>query len=168
MAETMKEQLLRYLNNSYASELGGVASMKDLAAETTDPEVKQVVQQYMTLAQSHADRVSARILALGGDKSEPKGIVNEVLGKASHLANILHNKEDKQTQDTIKMQAYAQFEVGAYTSLEAYSNAIGDYETAQLAQSLIADEKQMADRLLGLIPQLAAAAVSNASDAPGA
>ena len=165
MAETKVEQSLRYLQNSHASELGGVESMKDLAGETTDPEVKQVMEQYMALAQSHADRVGARISALGGDVSQPKSAVNSILAKTSHLANILHNKEDKQTQDTIKMASYAYFEVGAYTSLEAYSKAIGDTETAQLAQSLISDEKQMGERLLGLIPQLAAAAVSNASNA---
>ena len=165
MAETMKEQSLRYLNNSYASEIGGIESMKDLAAETTHSDAKAVVEQYITMSQSHADRVSARILALGGDKSEPKGVVNSILAKTSHLANILHNKDDKQTQDMIKMHAFAHFEVGAYTSLEAYSKAIGDTETAQLAQSLISDEKQMAERLLALITPLAAAAVSNASDA---
>ena len=159
MAEDTKAQLLRYLNDSYAAEVGGIASLRDLAAETTDAELKQVVEAHIVVTQSQADRVSARILALGGDKSEPKGIVNSLLAKASGAANMFHSKEDKQTQDTIKAYAFEHFEIGAYTSLHAYASAIGDTETAQLAQTIIGEEKLAADKLLPLIPQLAVAAI---------
>lgn len=159
MAEDTKAQLLRYLNDSYAAEVGGMASLRDLAAETTDAELKQVVNDHIVVTQSQADRISARILALGGDKSEPKGIVNSLLAKASGAANIFHSKEDKQTQDTIKAYAFEYFEVGAYTSLQAFAKAIGDTETAQLAQTIMGEEKLAGDKLLSLIPQLAVMAV---------
>lgn len=165
MAEDTKAQLLRYLNDSYAAEVGGIASLRDLAAETTDAELKQVVEDHIVVTQSQADRVSARILALGGDKSEPKGILNSVLAKTSSALNIFHSKEDKQTQDTIKAYAFEHFEIGAYTSLHAYAHAIGDTETAQLAETIIGEEKLAGDRLQRLIPQLAVASVGNATDA---
>ncbi len=165
MAEDTKAQLLRYLNDSYAAEVGGVASLRDLAAETTDADVKQAVEQHITVTQSQADRVSARILALGGDKSEPKGILNQFLAKASGAVNIFHSKEDKQTQDLIKAYAFEHFEIGAYTSLHAYANAIGDAETAQLAQTIIGEEKSAAEQFQRLIPQLAVASVGNAVNA---
>ena len=164
MAEDVKEQLLRYLNDSYAAEVGGMASLKDLAAETTNVDLRQVVEEHITVTQSQADRISARILALGGDKSEPKGILNQVLAKTSGVLNAFHNKDDKQTQDTIKAYAFEHFEVGSYTSLKSYANAIGDHETAQLAETIIGEEQLAAERLLRLIPQLAMASVGNASD----
>lgn len=165
MAEDTKAQVLRYLNDSYAAEVGGIASLKDLAAETTDADVKQAVEQHITVTQSQADRVSARILALGGDKSEPKGFLNQFLAKTSSALNIFHSKEDKQTQDLIKAYAFEHFEIGAYTSLHAYAGAIGDTETAQLAQTIIGEEQTAAERFQHLIPQLAVAAIGNASDA---
>ena len=64
------------------------------------------------MTQSQADRIAARILALGGDKSEPKGLLNEILAKGSGLLNAFHNKEDKQTQDTIKAYSFEHFEIG--------------------------------------------------------
>lgn len=164
MAEDVKGQLLRYLNDSYAAEVGGMASLRDLAAETTDADVRQVVEQHITVTQSQADRVSARILALGGDKSEPKGIFNQVMAKTSGLLNVFHSKEDKQTQDLIKAYAFEHFEIGAYTSLKAYAGAIGDHETAQLADTIIAEEQLAAERLQRLIPQLAVTSVNNATD----
>jgi ferritin-like metal-binding protein YciE len=157
--------VIRYLNDSYAAEVGGIASLRDLAAETTDSDVKQAVEQHITVTQSQADRLTARILALGGDKSEPKGILNQVLAKTSGLLNVFHSKEDKQTQDLIKAYAFEHFEIGAYTSLHAYANAIGDHETAQLAQTIIGEEQLAAERFQRLIPRLAVASVGNATNA---
>jgi len=165
MAEDTKAQVLRYLNDSYAAEVGGVASLRDLAAETTDSDVKQAVEQHITVTQSQADRVAARILALGGDKSEPKGVLNQFLAKTSGVLNIFHSKEDKQTQDLIKAYAFEHFEIGAYTSLHAYANAVGDHETARLAETIIGEEHTAAERFKGLIPQLAVSSVGNATNA---
>ncbi len=161
MAEDAKGQLLRYLNDAYAAEVGGMASMKDLATLATNTELKQALEDHIAVTQSQADRVSARILALGGDKSEPKGILNETLAKASGLINAFHSHEDKQTQDTIKAYSFEHFEIGAYTSLNAFASGIGDQETARLAETIIGEEKTAADRLLRVIPQLAVAALSN-------
>ena len=70
------------------------------------------------------------------------------------MLNIGHSHEDKQTQDTIKAYAFEHFEIGAYTSLKAYADAIGDHETAQLAQTIIGEEQLAAERLQRLIPQI--------------
>ncbi len=81
------------------------------------------------------------------------------------MLNAFHNQEDKQTQDTIKAYSFEHFEIGAYTSLKAYADAIGDYETAQLADTIIGEEQLAAERLQRIIPQLATAAVKNATGA---
>ena len=128
------------------------------------PILKQAVEEHITVTQSQADRITARILALGGDKSEPKGLLNEVMAKGSGLLNIFHSEEDKQTQDTIKAYSFEHFEIGAYTSLKAFADAIGDHETAQLAETIIGEEQLAAERLLRLIPQLATSALKNSSN----
>ena len=165
MAEDVKKQLLRYLNDSYAAEVGGKASLTDLAALATDAALKQAVEEHITVTQSQADRIAARILALGGDKSEPKGLLNEVLAKASGIVNAFHSHEDKQTQDTIKAYSFEHFEIGAYTSLKAFADSIGDHETAQLADTIIGEEQLAAERLLRLVPQLATSALKNSAGA---
>ncbi len=168
MAEDVKEQLLRYLNDAYAVEVGAVSSLKDLAASASDPDVKQAVTEHIAVTQSQADRVSARILALGGDKSEPKGLLNTIIGKGSDLLNVFHSHEDKQTQDVIKAYSLEHFEVGMYTSLKAYADAIGDYETAQLAGTIIGEEQLAGERLGRLIPQVATASLKNTTGTPAA
>ena len=165
MAEDTKDRIIRYLQDAHAAEVGGAASLKDIVAEATDPDLKAAAQQHLTETESQASRLEARLTALGGKANDGKGILNTILGKGSDLLNIFHDKEDKQTQDTIKAYALENFEVGMYTSLHAYAEAVGDSETAALAKSIMGEEQQTAEKLLRLIPQVATYAVNKTADA---
>ncbi len=164
MAEDIKERVLRYLNDAHAVEVGAVGSLQDLAAEATNADLRAAVQEHLTQTQSQADRLEARIKALGGDKAQGKGLLNTLIGKGSDLLNAFHDKEDKQTQDTIKAYALEHFEVGMYTSLKAFADSVGDTETAQLADTILNEEQLAGERLLRLIPQIAKAAVGNTTN----
>ncbi len=161
MAEDVKEQLLRYLSDAHAAEVGGLASLKDLVEGTSDDNVRQVIAEHITVTQSQIERLEARIQALGGSKSEGKGLLNTIIGKGSDLLNIFHSHEDKQTQDLIKAYSLEHFEVGMYMSLEAYADAIGDTETARLTTAFIAEEQMAAERVSRLIPEVATSALKN-------
>jgi len=160
MAENATERVLRYLTDAHAAETGGLQSLQDLANQATDPDVRAVVTQHITVTQSQIDRLHARIGALGGKDSGGKNILNSVIAKGSNLVNAFHDTDDKQTQDVIKAYSFEHFEVGTYTSLQAYASAVGDTQTAQLAASIIQEENQAAENLFRLIPQVAVAAVS--------
>lgn len=140
MAEDVNEQLLRYLNDAYAVEVWAISSLRDLSEAAMDTDVRQAVTEHLAVTQSQADRLSARLLALGGDKSEPKGFLNSIIGKGSDLLNVFHSHEDKQAQDVIQAYSLQHFEVVMYTSLKACADAIGDHETAQLADTIIGEE----------------------------
>ena len=159
MAEETKDKTVRYLNDAYAAESGGASEIQQVSKDATDADVKATLNDHATQARIHADLINARIQSLGGDKSEAKSGFNTLIGKASHLANIFHDDSDKQTQDVIKLLSLAHFRAGAYSSLNAYSKAVGDAETADLAQSLMQEDLKGADQLLTLIPGLAVAAV---------
>lgn len=165
MAENAKERIIRYLTDAHAAEIGGVQSLKDIAAETNDDAVRMAVQEHATQTQSQADRLEARLTALGGKPSGIKAAFNSLIGKGSDLTNAFHDEEDKQTQDVIKAYALEHFEVGFYTSLHAYADGVGDHETAQLAKTIMGEEQLAGERLLRLIPQLALRAVAKTDGA---
>ncbi len=160
MAENATERVLRYLTDAHAAETGGLASLQDLANQATDPDVRAVVTEHISVTQSQIDRLHARIGVLGGHDAGGKNILNSVLAKGSNLVNAFHDTADKQTQDVIKAYSFEHFEVGTYTSLQAYASAVGDTETAQLAATIIQEETLAAEKLFRLIPQVAVAAVS--------
>jgi ferritin-like metal-binding protein YciE len=166
--ENKNERLLRYLNDAYATEVGGLMALKDLLLVVADqPEIKAAVEQHIAVTETQAERLTNRILNLGGDKSEPKAIVNSVLAKGSSFLNIFHNKQDKMTQDLIKAYAFERFEIGSYLALRTYAESIGDQETALLAAQIIDEERTASDMLERFIPAASVQAAMGTSDMNG-
>lgn len=161
MAEDVKDRIVRYLQDAHAAEDGALSSLKDIAAEATNADFKTAVEEHAAVTQSQADRLATRLAALGGDKSHGKSLINSIIAKGSDLLNIFHDKEDKQTQDAIKLYALENFEVATYTALKAFADSVGDYETAQLADTILAEEQLAAERILRVVPQIAKSAVAN-------
>ena len=164
MPEDATHRIVRYLNDLYASEMGGLVSLNDLANTATDPDVKSAATAHIGVTENHVERIKSRITALGGDTSSSKAFVNTTIAKGSHYANAFHDAADKQTQDVIKAYAYEHFEIGAYTSLYTFASAVGDSITAQLAQDMIVDEREAAVQMERLIPQVAALALKDTSN----
>jgi ferritin-like metal-binding protein YciE len=165
MAEDVKERIIRYLQDTHAAEEGAIGSLRDIAAEATNANFKASVEEHLTVTQSQAKRLEDRIHALGSDKATGKSLINSLIAKGSDLLNIFHDREDKQTQDAIKLFALENFEIATYTSLKAFADAAGDYETAQLADSILAEEQLAAERILRVIPELAQSALGRATTA---
>ena len=164
MAETSKQRLLRYLVDAHASELGEKASLKDTADQSLDSEVTAALQQHIETTQAHADMLEQRIEALGGKTSGIKGAVDQLIARGSNFTNAFHDDQDKQTQDLIKLFSLQKFGVATYTSLQAFAQAVSDTDTAEMANTLLEDEKKAADEFEQLIPQLAVASVNRTTD----
>ncbi|MDX1931208.1 MAG: DUF892 family protein [Capsulimonadales bacterium] len=160
MAEDAREKLIRYLNDTHAAEEAAIPSMEAIRDEAIDADLKRAIEQHIAVTRSQADRLEARIHALGGTVNRAKSLVNTVIGVGSHLVNLFHDKEDKQTQDLIKATALEQFEVSTYAALETYAESVGDSETARLAREIGAEEEQARQTLARLVPQVAAYALN--------
>jgi ferritin-like metal-binding protein YciE len=165
MAEGAVERVIRYLEDAHAAEDGALATMRDVAAEATDPDFKAAMEEHINVTQTQAERLEARIHALGGKIQGGKSLINSLIAKGSDLLNVFHDKSDKQTQDAIKAYGLEHFEIAMYTSMKAFADSVGDYETAQLADTIMAEEQLAGERLLRLIPQLARSAVNQTTDA---
>jgi ferritin-like metal-binding protein YciE len=159
--ENSQERLLRYLEDAWAIEKALVGSLKDMADATEDPRVSALFLEHAQVTHDQEERLEARIRALGSDVNRAKGVVNTVLGKMSELANMFHDEEDKTTQNLIKGFATENFETGMYEALRAYASAIGDTETATLAQELMQQEKEAAQKVWALIASAAVRPLEN-------
>jgi ferritin-like metal-binding protein YciE len=155
MPEDTRHRLLRYLNDAHAMEVGGLTALQDSADRTADPEARSLFNELSGIARTQIDRLAARIESLGGNVAVNKSLFNSMLAKGHRLTNAFHDQADKDTQEVIKAAGMSWLEVGAYTSLSAYSRAIGDEQTATLGDTLAEEERLAADRLNRLIPRLA-------------
>jgi len=155
MQEDTQKRMVRYLNDALATETGGLVALQDIGSRATDPGVKQTMIELSAVATSQIERLTQRILSHGGSVAAQKGVLNSALAKGHRLQNAFHDQADKETQDVIKAYTASYAEIGMYTSMVAYARAIGDTETASLAETLIEEERRAGDRLQPLISRLA-------------
>ena len=165
MAETPQGRLIRYIQDAHAAEVGGVTVMNDFIAEIDNPQVKALFQQHVVETQSQAQRLEQRLTELGSGTSDGKGLLNKLMGKGSDLLQSFHDEYDKTTQDLIKGYATENLEMGMYSSLASYAEAVGDTQTAQLALQILAEEKATAEKLFPMIAITAKAALANTTAA---
>jgi ferritin-like metal-binding protein YciE len=149
------DRLIRYIQDAHAAEVGIANMLEEAINGANNLQVKTTLQEHLDVTRVQAQRLEARLHALGGETSGGKGFLNSLMGKVSDLLNIGHDDYDKTTQDLIKGFATEHLEIGMYTSLEAFATAMGDTETASLARQLIQEEKDAADKVYPLIALVA-------------
>jgi ferritin-like metal-binding protein YciE len=149
--ETPNDRLIRYLQDAHAAEVGIIDVLKDFVDEVGSGEIRSAFQEHLTVTQSQAQRLEQRLNALGSKPSGGKGFLNTLMGKVSDMIQGAHDEYDKATQDLIKAYATEHLEIGMYTALEAYSEQLGDQETAALAREIKAEEKQAAETVFPMI-----------------
>ncbi len=149
--ESVRDRLVRYLDDAWAVEKALVGMLKDMAAEVDDPEVRAMFEEHSRMTHDQEENLEARIRALGEEPSGSKGFFNMLMGKIGDMMQGAHDPYDKTTQDLVKSFAVENFEMGMYQALEAYANAIGDAETAQLARQHFEQESNTASRIWPLI-----------------
>lgn len=163
--ENAQEKLVRYIQDAHAAEVGITKVLEDFIDEIDDQNIRSAFQEHLTVTESQADRLAQRLQSLGAKPSDGKGIVNTLLAKIGDLMHASHDEYDKKTQDLIKAYATEHLEIGMYTSLAAYANAIGDHETARLAEQIMQEEKQAADKVFPMIGPAATSALNAAAGA---
>lgn len=167
MSEDVKHRTIRYLQDAHAAETGIDEVLKGFIDDTDDPTIKAVFTEHAALTRNQAQRIEARLRALGGEPSGGKGFFNMLAAKASEIMHGAHDEYDKNTQNLIKAYSTEHLERGMYESLIAWSTAIGDTETAELGRQIQAEEVATAEKLFPLIQQYAQTALANTTTAQG-
>ena len=158
--ETPNDRLIRYVQDAHAAEVGIIDVLKDFADEVDNSEIRSAFQEHLTVTQSQAQRLEQRLNAMGSKPSGGKSFLNTMMAKVTDVMHAAHDEYDKATQDLIKAYATENLEIGMYTALEAYSEQLGDQETAALARQIKAEEKQAAETVFSMIPTAAKTALS--------
>jgi ferritin-like metal-binding protein YciE len=129
---------------------------------------RTALEQHLSQTRDHAARVDERLRALGDGRSPLAavvGAVGSIAGQALALGktplDLLRGSsgEEKVLKNAKDAYASEALEIATYTAIERLAGAVGDTETAKLAESIRADEEKMLDRVLREIPKLTDAVV---------
>jgi ferritin-like metal-binding protein YciE len=165
---TSDQKVLQYLNEARAMELSLVRVLQSQIAMTPHGSYRVGLERHLVETRDHAERVGIRLEELGhrGDPlTAAVGVVETVIGQALAIGkapfDMLRGSggEEKVLKNAKDACATEALEIATYTALERLARSVGDDTTAQLAQSIRADEERMLARVLREIPKLTDAVV---------
>jgi ferritin-like metal-binding protein YciE len=165
---TSQQKIVQYLSEARASEHALVRVLQSQIAMTPSGSYRSALDTHLGETRRHAQRVSDRLESLDHGSNPLMVVVGfweDVVGQAVALSkapfDLLRGsggeeKVLKNAKDTCATEA---LEIATYTAIERLARSVGDDETADLAQRILADEEKMLARVLREIPQLTDAVV---------
>lgn len=163
-------KLTQYLGEALGNEKRLETALQAHISMTTRAPYKRRLRSHLTETRQHARELSRRIKQLGGPREAVPGPIGDAAGavlggahKATALAQgPLHalrgtGEEERQLKNAKTEYAEEAQEIGMYSAIETLAVAVGDKDTAQLARSILRDERRMLTYLEREIPRLTVA-----------
>ena len=163
MSKQQQQKIVQYLNEAHATELALVRELQAQIAMTPKGGYRNGLEQHLEETRQHSRRIEERLGELGQGSNPLQlgvGVVQTVAGQALALAkaplNVVRGSggEEKVLKNAKDACASEALEIATYTSLARLARVAGDRRTERLAESVLADEQRMLDRVLGEIPGL--------------
>lgn len=153
---TKREQLIAWLGDAHAMEVGIVSTLeKHIADAKGQPKVVAALKKHLSETKKHATTLKQALASLGG--SHP--VIREGISKAVNLVAGLATSAagDTPVKNAIADFATEHFEIACYQSLIQTATEVGETKIAQSCQGILREEETMAKTLKGLFPQINAA-----------
>ena len=158
-----QQKVVQYLSEARASENALVRTLQSQIAMTPRGSYRSALGKHLDETQGHAQQVADRLHALDGGENPIAAVVGfweDVIGQALALSktplDLLRGSggEEKVLKNAKDACATEALEIATYTAIERLARAVGDDDTADLAQRIRADEERMLQRIMREIPTL--------------
>jgi ferritin-like metal-binding protein YciE len=143
MAKTQQEFLVAWLNDAHATEKALTRVLENQVADTEDyPQVQARIQQHLEETRRHAELVEGCLQRMGESPSTTKDLLGNMMGFFQSLVPAA--AKDDLIKHTLANAAAEHFEIASYKALILAAREVGDEETAQVCESILRDEEEMA------------------------
>jgi ferritin-like metal-binding protein YciE len=163
-----EKKVVQYLSEARASEDALVRVLQSQIAMTPSGSYRSALEKHLDETKGHAWKVAERLRALDRG-SNPilavAGFWEDLIGQALAFSktplDLLRGSggEEKVLKNAKDACASEALEIATYTAIERLARAVGDDETADLAQRILVDEERMLQRIIREIPKLTDAVV---------
>ncbi|HZT16401.1 MAG TPA: DUF892 family protein [Gaiellaceae bacterium] len=155
--DDLSSLLPRYLADAHAIEEQAIALLERAPAIVHEPAIESVFSDHLAESRDHAELVQARLQAIGGARSSLKDAAMR-LG-ALNWGTFFQGHPDTTGKLTAFAYAFEHLEIGGYEELRRVAERAGDHETAQLAETILAQERAAATSLAGVFDAAANASL---------
>jgi ferritin-like metal-binding protein YciE len=146
MMENQHDTLTTWLKDAYAMEQGIVEILERQLGQMDDmPDAKEKILQHLELTKTQAERVRACVERLGEDISRVKSGLANFLGAVQGMSTWM--ADDKLVKNAMANYAIEHFEIAAYRINAAAAREMGFEDIANVCETIIAEEQDMANWL---------------------
>ena len=155
MQQDGRELILHWLRDAHAMENQSVQMLENqLPSLASFPEFHASVERHAVLSQEQRNRLAARITELGQAPSAMRDGLALVVGFAAPI--MIGVLPDNAARSAVANYAFEHLEIGTYRGLIGLAERAGDRATRMLAESILAQELEMAGWLEANLPRIAA------------
>ena len=163
MTKQQEQKIVQYLNEAHGAELALVRQLQAQIAMTPKGQYRDGLETHLKETRRHAERLEGRLAELGQGNNPLQaglGALESLVGQALALTKTPldlvrgtggEEKVLKNAKDSCAAEA---LEIATYTAIARLARIAGDTKTERLANSVMADEQRMLDRLSKQIPRL--------------
>ena len=166
--EAGRALVIQQLNEAHATEAALVTTLQAHIAMTPKGSYRTVLERHLRETEQQAEAIQRRLGELGAGSSlvaTGAGLVQSLIGQVLALSkgpvDAIRGKsgEEKLLKNAKDECATEALEIATYDSLAVLAKAVGDDQTAELAERHRAQEERMLDDLRRHIPMLTQATV---------
>jgi ferritin-like metal-binding protein YciE len=163
-----QQKIVQYLGEAKATEHALVRVLQSQIAMTPSGSYRSALEKHLSETRRHAERVGDRLESLRHGSNPLTAVIGfweDALGQALAFSktpfDLLRGSggEEKILKNAKDACATEALEIATYTAIERLARSVGDDETADLAQRILAEEEKMLQRVLREIPKLTDAVV---------
>jgi ferritin-like metal-binding protein YciE len=147
-ADTLEEQLVKYLTDAHSIEVQALAQMRSAPGLASFSGLADAFKEHEAETERHEQLVRDRLEAHGAAPSRLKDLVMGVGGKGFVL--FARSQPDTDGKLATHALSYEHLELASYELLSRVASRAGDEETAAVARQIRDEEQAMADRIEGV------------------
>jgi ferritin-like metal-binding protein YciE len=155
MRQTGSATILLWLRDAHAMESQSVQMLtSQVPSLARFPDIQRSIQAHAELSREQRNRVGVRIADLG----QASSLLRDGLGMAQGLAApmMISALPDTVARNAVASYAFEHLEIGTYRALIGLAEQAGDQATRKLAESILAQELEMAAWLEAHLAAIAA------------
>jgi ferritin-like metal-binding protein YciE len=164
MTDKMRAQLVAYLKDAHALEQMSLTMTTASSKSTKDPVLRALFERHHEETQEHERLIRERIESYGEKTSTIKDVGARVAALAKGATAILPGD----TVGRLVRDGYVQehTEIASYELLRRVAERAGDRETAAVAERILVNERETAEKLAGTWDHAADLSLRAAGEAP--
>ena len=156
--DDLREQLRKYLADAHAIEEQAIELLERGPKLAGDPKLESIYGEHLQQTRDHAELIQERLDALGGDPSSLKDAALR-LG-ALNWGAFFQAHPDTPGKLAGFAHAFEYLEIGGYEQLKLVAQKVGDEQTVDTVERILAEEREAAQRIAGAFDEAAAASLA--------